>query len=73
MKHAFRATALAAAFAACAFAGPAAFAATSKLQIQVYDIEVMQSVRSGNWDALLSGGLRLAQLPAGAARQQCRG
>ncbi len=35
---------------------------TTKLEIQVADIEALQSFRSCNWDFLISGGVRLARI-----------
>lgn len=35
---------------------------TSKLQVQVYDLEALQSYQTANWDLLFAGGLRLAHL-----------
>ena len=41
---------------------PATLAATSKLQLQVWDIEAIQSLQSGCWDLLFVGGLRWAHI-----------
>lgn len=35
---------------------------TTKLELQVFDVEAFQRYRTGAWDFLLSGGVRLAQL-----------
>ena len=43
-------------------ARPASIAVTSKLQLQVWDLEAMQTLRNGAWDFLFSGGLRLAHV-----------
>jgi hypothetical protein len=40
----------------------AIFDATSKLDMQVWDLEALQDIRSGSWDLLLAGGLRLAHI-----------
>jgi Legionella pneumophila major outer membrane protein precursor len=40
----------------------ASFTVTTQLEIQVLDVEAFQHFRSGTWDFLLSGGVRLAQV-----------
>jgi hypothetical protein len=40
----------------------ASVAVTSKLQLQVWDLEGTQTLRNGSWDLQLSGGLRLAHI-----------
>jgi len=40
----------------------AAFQATSKLQVQVWDFEAIQDTTLCNWDLLFSGGLRLVDI-----------
>ncbi len=44
--------------------GPEAttFSVTTKLSVQVGDLEAMQRFRTGNWDFLVSGGLRYVRL-----------
>ncbi len=41
---------------------PASLAATSKLQLQVWDIEALHNLQNGKWDLLFAGGLRLAHI-----------
>lgn len=41
---------------------PVAYATTSKLQIQILDLEALQDLRTGNWDFLFGAGLRLAHI-----------
>jgi hypothetical protein len=41
---------------------PTAVAITSKLEVQVGDLEVLQEFRAGRWELLVAGGLRLARL-----------
>jgi hypothetical protein len=41
---------------------PTAVAITSKLELQVADLEACQDVQTGCWDFLFSGGVRLASL-----------
>lgn len=44
---------------------PVSFATTSKLQIQVVDIEGLHNLQTGNWDFLFGAGVRLAHLNQG--------
>lgn len=41
---------------------PTAVAITSKLEVQVADLEVLQDAHAGRWDFLCSGGVRLARI-----------
>lgn len=41
---------------------PASISVSSKLQLQVWDAEAMSSVRTGDWDLLIAGGLRFAHI-----------
>ncbi|MFO0843409.1 MAG: hypothetical protein U0797_13585 [Gemmataceae bacterium] len=41
---------------------PTAVSITSKLDLQVVDLEALQEARAGDWDFLLSGGARLARV-----------
>lgn len=40
----------------------ATLAITSKLQLQVWDAEAMNSVQTGNWNLLVAGGVRFAHI-----------
>lgn len=41
---------------------PVTIVATSKLQLQLFDLEVLYHQQTGRWDLLCSGGLRLAHI-----------
>jgi len=43
-------------------AGPLSFNATTKLQLQVWDVEALQDIQVGGFDLLFSGGLRFAHI-----------
>lgn len=44
------------------FDGPSSLSVTSKLQVQVWDLDILQDLRTGSWDFLLFGGVRFADI-----------